>query len=106
MPDITLRPNVPVVMANEMDHRRRIAERANIGLPEDGSRPMVGPLPYKSYTAAGLPDASIWSGAAVYVSDAASLAYSNGVSWLYTAGVPSATVSDADELRRYALVIA
>lgn len=92
-------------MANEMDHRRRIAERANIGLPEDGSRPMVGPLPYKSYTAAGLPSATLWPGAAVYVSDATSLAYSDGVAWLYTAGVPSASVSDADEVRRYALVM-
>lgn len=92
MPDIKLRPNVPVSMANEVDHRRRIAERANIGLPHDGSYPMTAPLQMAQYAASSLPMASLWDGAAVYISDEEKVAFSNGTNWIRQAVyVPSTT---------------
>lgn len=38
------RPDVPVTHADEVEHRRLLAQRANIGLPYDGSRNMTGRL--------------------------------------------------------------
>lgn len=71
-------------MANEKEHRRKIAERANVGLPIDGSYPMVKPLILASYTVATVPTASEWAGSLIYVSDetgGATPAWSNGTNW-------------------------
>jgi hypothetical protein len=79
-----IRPDVPVEMANEKEHRRRLAERANAGLPTDGSKSMQYPLPIKEYTVAGLPDASNWIDGMVYVSNesgGATIAFSDGANW-------------------------
>ena len=84
MPDITLRSQVPEVMADEKEHRRRIAQRANVGLPIDGSYPMTRPLLLKSYTVAGVPTAADWEGGIIYVSNETggkTVAFSDGTNW-------------------------
>lgn len=85
MTNHTKRPAIPTLSGDEKEHRRRIAERANAALMGDGSdHGMSAPLVLKSYAVADLPDASFWTGGAVYVSDesgGAVLAYSDGVSW-------------------------
>jgi hypothetical protein len=84
VPDIRQRPNVPLEHANEVTHRRMIAERANAGLPVDGSKEMTHPLPLMSYTVATLPTASLWEGAIIYVSNeigGKTLAFSDGTNW-------------------------
>ncbi len=84
MPDIKQRPDVPLEHANEKEHRRRIAMRANKGLPVDGSKPMEYPLRLMSYTVADLPTASDWDSGLVYVlneSGGATLAFSDGTNW-------------------------
>ena len=84
MPNLNLRPAVPGEMANESEHRRRIAERANVGLPIDGSYPMVAPLLLSSYTVAGVPDATLWTSGMIFVSNetgGATVAFSDGTNW-------------------------
>ena len=84
MPNIRHRPDVPVAHANEKEHRRQLAERANVGLPIDGTKPMLAPLLLKSYTVATLPTASLWEAAIIYVSDeagGAQPAFSDGTNW-------------------------
>lgn len=78
------RPDAPLTHADEVEHRRQIAQRANVGLPYDGSRGMTQPLPLASFTVAGLPDAALWEGASVYVSDDPGIFFSNGTSWIKT----------------------
>lgn len=85
MVDRTYRPDVPVTHPDESEHRRQLAVRANSGLPKDGSQPATHPVILKSYTVAGLPDASLWTDGVVIVSDEAggpTLAISDGTNWL------------------------
>lgn len=80
----TQRPDAPLLHANEKEHRRKIAERANISLPYDGSRPMSNPLLLATYTVATLPTASLWTRGLIYVSDetgGAIPAFSDGTNW-------------------------
>ncbi len=59
--------------------------RLNRVLPKDGSERMQAPLPFMIYTSAELPLASLWEGAVVFVSDAASgdqFQGSDGAQWL------------------------
>ena len=81
--DITQRRDAPLAHVNDKEHRRVIAMRANVGLPIDGTKSMNAPLSLKSYTAADLPDATLWEGAWVWVSDAGLPAYSDGTNWVY-----------------------
>lgn len=84
MPNIKQRIGVPVEHADEKLHRRVIAERANIGLPTDGSKAMEYPIPLKSYTVAGVPPAANWEASLVYVSNETggkTLAFSDGTNW-------------------------
>lgn len=84
MADDTRRPEVPLAMEDDKVHRRVIAMRTNASLPKDGSDPMQEPLPLKSYTVAGAPTASLWTGAIIYVSDetgGATIAFSDGTNW-------------------------
>ena len=81
------RPVVPLVHADEVEHRRLLAMRANAGLPKDGSEGAQKPIPLKSFTVAQLTGdyaASLWEGSIIYVSDetgGATLAFSDGSSW-------------------------
>lgn len=88
MSNHTKRPIVPTLSADEKGHRRKIAERANAALMGDGSdHGMQAPLVLKSYEVADLPDASLWTGGAIYVSDesgGAVLAFSDGSNWRRT----------------------
>lgn len=84
MADQRQRPSVPLEHTNEKLHRRLIASRANVGLPMDGTHIMQSPLPLAGYAVASLPDAAIWTGAVVYVSDeagGATIAFSDGADW-------------------------
>ena len=84
MPNIKGRPDAPLQMTNPVEHRRMIAERANSSLTLDGSRQMVYPLPLKSYTVAGVPDAGDWEGSIIYVSNESggkTIAFSDGSDW-------------------------
>lgn len=84
MPDLSKRPDAPVNHQNESAHRRLIAVRANASLPKDGSQPMTEPLPLFQSTQANLPDAGLWTGAIVFVTDAPrgeQAQVSNGVEW-------------------------
>lgn len=83
MPDLQ-RANVPTVHANGAEHRRQLAERANASLAKDGTVPATAPIPLKNYAVADLPDAGLWSGAIVFVSDetgGAVIAFSDGTDW-------------------------
>lgn len=85
MPEKKNRPKVPLEHADERQHRRMIAQRANAGLPLDGSEGMEQPLRLKSFAVADLPDAALWGGATVYVPDesgGAVTAFSDGTDWL------------------------
>jgi hypothetical protein len=80
----TTRPQAPLFNPNSVEHRRLIADRANIGLPKDGSEGMSSPLPLASYAVADVPTASLWTNSIIYVSDetgGATLAFSDGSSW-------------------------
>jgi hypothetical protein len=82
--EATQRPAVPTTHASEAEHRRLLAQRANASLPHDGTGPMTAPLRLQQVAVAGLPDASLWTGALVYVSDEAGgavPAFSDGTSW-------------------------
>lgn len=84
MANLRQRPEAPLSHANEKEHRRQIAMRANQGLPIDGTKPMLAPLELKTYTVATLPTASLWTGALIYVSDetgGAQPAFSDGTNW-------------------------
>jgi len=84
VPNIQLRPDVPVAHANEIQHRRLIAQRANVGLPTDGTKGMQAPLPLKVYTVATVPTASVYADCLIAVSDETggyTLAYSDGTNW-------------------------
>lgn len=84
MVDRTLRPIVPTKHTNAEEHRRQLAERANASLPKDGTEGMTNPLLLKSFTVADVPDATIWTGAMIYVSDEAGgaiPAFSDGTNW-------------------------
>lgn len=84
MVDRTLRPVAPTTHPNEAEHRRLIADRANAGLPKDGTEGMINPLKLEQYTVAGVPDATLWTGAFIYVSDetgGAVPAFSDGTNW-------------------------
>lgn len=80
----TVRLEVPQEHGDEEEHRRLLAIRANIGLPKDGSQTATHPVRLKDYKVVDLPDASLWEGGCVYVSDetgGAVLAYSDGSDW-------------------------
>ena len=84
MVDRTLRPKVPLIHADDTEHRRQLAKRANAALPKDGTEGMVNPLPLESYTVATVPTASLWDGSLIYVSDetgGAVPAFSDGTNW-------------------------
>jgi hypothetical protein len=75
---------VPQTHANEVEHRRMLATRANASLPKDGTEGMSAPFRAMSYTVAALPDATLHIGAMIYVSDesgGAILAFSDGTDW-------------------------
>lgn len=84
MPTINQRRFVPEVLADEKEHRRRLAIDTNASMKHDGTRPMSAPFLLKSYTVSTLPTASLWTGGMIYVSDetgGATLAFSDGSSW-------------------------
>lgn len=84
MPNIRQRPEAPLEHANEVTHRRLIALRANVGLPDDGSKAMTAPLLLASYTVLTLPDATLWEGGLIYVSNETggkTIAFSDSVNW-------------------------
>lgn len=84
MANLRQRPEAPLVNSNDVEHRRQIAERANAGLPIDGTKPMLAPLSLKPYTVATLPTASLWPWAIIYVSNesgGAQPAFSDGTNW-------------------------
>lgn len=81
---VSIRSDAPVRQDNPAEHRRQIAVRANASLPYDGSRGMTQPLGLASFTISGLPSASDWEGAIVYLSDesgGAVPAFSDGTDW-------------------------
>lgn len=103
MPNLTQRPDAPVRHVNEAEHRRLLAQRANAGLPMDGTKPMLAPLGLAHYTAALAPDATLWEGAWIYISDEKVPAFSDGTSWIrvsnrYVAKTANYTVTAADYL--------
>ena len=82
--DRTLRLEAPLEYADDREHRRLIAVRANGSLSKDGTDAMVAPLRLKEYTVATLPTASIWTYALIYVTDetgGAQPAFSDGTNW-------------------------
>lgn len=84
MVDRTKRPIVPTSHPDEIEHRRQLADRANAGLPKDGTEGMTSPLLLMSYAVADVPDATLWESALIYVSDetgGAIPAFSDGTSW-------------------------
>lgn len=85
MADRTTRPVVPLTHPDDAEHRRQLAVRANASLPKDGTERATSPLPLFSVEVADLPDAEMWEGALVYVSDGDSgekLRYSDGSNWI------------------------
>ena len=82
MPNLKLRPDAPIVHHQPEEHRRLIAQRANAGLPMDGSNPMQAPLVLSHYLTAGVPDPVLWEGAYIYISDQKTPAYSDGENWV------------------------
>lgn len=81
------RPIVPREWPDEREHRRRLADRANSAFPKDGTEGMQAPAKLKSYTVATVPDATIYTGAIIYVSDetgGAVTAFSDGTNWRRT----------------------
>lgn len=78
------RPIVPETHGSPEEHRRLLAQRANAAFPKDGTEAMKAPLRLMSYTVATVPDASLWAGALIYVSDesgGAVPAFSDGTDW-------------------------
>lgn len=75
---------VPLVHANPTEQLRQIAARINQSFLIDGSTRMLQPLKLSSYVVASLPDASLWVGSMIYVSDesgGATMAFSDGTNW-------------------------
>ena len=84
MVDRVARPIVPQALANEVEHRRMLAIRANACLPKDATEAMTAPLLAKSYTVVTLPDATLYEGGMIYVSNetgGSTLAFSDGTDW-------------------------
>lgn len=84
VPDLKQRGDAPLQMNNDADHRRRIAMRANVGLPTDGTKAMTKPLILSAYTVSGLPQANEWTYGLIYVTDetgGAQPAFSDGTNW-------------------------
>ena len=84
MVDRVQRLGVPQTHANEVEHRRLLAARANACLPKDATEGMTAPLRMMSYTAASVPDATLYLGSMIYVSNesgGAVLAFSDGTDW-------------------------
>lgn len=83
MVDATTRPEVPLFIPDEVEHRRLLAMRANASFPKDGSEGMQNPLLLRSYAVADVPDATLWTGAKIYVSDdtVPGDAFSDGTNW-------------------------
>lgn len=78
------RQDAPLVHADAAEHRRQIAQRANAGLAMDGSNRATAPLPLFISTVADLPNATLWEGSWIYVSDetgGAVPAFSDGTDW-------------------------
>jgi hypothetical protein len=78
------RLSVPQTLANEVEHRRLLAQRANACMTKDGSEGMAAPFRLMPYAVADMPAASLYSGAMIYVSDesgGAVLAFSDGSDW-------------------------
>lgn len=74
-------------MGDDAEHRRLLAQRVNASFPKDATEAMDAPLKLKSYTVAGLPTASLYTGALVYVSNetgGAIPAFSDGTNWRRT----------------------
>lgn len=97
MPNIRQRPEAPLAHANEVEHRRLIAQRANVGLPVDGTKPMLAPLVLKEYPTASLPTASIWDYGLAYDTTYGTLAYSDATAWNH--------LSTQTFSRRYSLLV-
>lgn len=79
----TRRP-VPLQHNDEVEHRRQLAKHTNASLAHDGTFPMTAPLLNFEVTVATLPDATIWEGATIYVSDETGgsiIAFSDGTNW-------------------------
>ena len=84
VPDLKQRGDAPLQMNNAPDHRRRIAMRANVGLPTDGTKAMTQPLILAAYTVAALPAANEWLYGLIYVTNetgGAIPAFSDGTNW-------------------------
>lgn len=81
MADQKGRPQVPAVLADETEHRRQLALRANAGLPKDGSEPMTRPLPLWKVNQADIPAAADWEGGLLYVDDLDEFRASDGTVW-------------------------
>lgn len=84
MVDRTTRPVVPLTSPDPVAHRRQLADRANASLPKDGTEAMTSPLKLMSYAVADVPDATLWEGSLIYVSDetgGATIAFSDGTDW-------------------------
>lgn len=85
MVDRTIRPIVPLRHIDSAEHRRLLAERANASLPKDGTEAMAAPLRVAPFEAADLPDATLWEGSIIFVSDAPAgqkFKGSNGTAWV------------------------
>lgn len=87
------RPGVPLFNPNSEEHRRQLANRANVSLPMDGSLSMQAPLVLAAFDttelqppyAPGL-DPSLWEGGTVYVKGSGYLAVSDGLFWRVIGG--------------------
>jgi len=78
------RPIVPIQHHDQTEHLRLISIRVNAAFMKDGTEGMVAPLKHMSYTVATVPDATLWEGATIYVSDetgGAVMAFSDGTDW-------------------------
>ena len=84
MVDNRFRQPAPLEHADEAVHRTLIAQRANVGLPLDGTHPMQQPLVLDSNTVATVPDATLWEGGIIYIPDESGgsiPAFSDGTNW-------------------------
>jgi hypothetical protein len=101
--DRTLRPIVTLQDGDDVRHRRNLAMRANACLPKDGTEGMVAPIKLQSVLAADLPDAALWAGAALYVSDEDAIAWSDGATWFRGATQTGldAVIADVAALEAY-----
>jgi hypothetical protein len=79
--DRTERLAVPQTHANEIEHRKMLAVRANASMPKDGTEGMAAPFRLKGYATADLPDATLYPGAVVYEDTLDVPAISDGAAW-------------------------